>query len=67
MPRGLAAAQQDYDYLSEGATPVPFSKGSMVRLPYGDGRIIFRPTTSTQGSPAIDVAIPGVITRKLHC
>lgn len=66
MPGGLAAAQKDYDYLSEGGIPVPFNKGSMVRLPYGDGRVILRPTTSTQGSPAIDVVIPGIITRKLH-
>ncbi len=66
MSGGLAVAQQDYDYLSQIGTPVPFAEGSMVRLPYAIGTITLRPLTSTPGSPAIDVNIPGIIYRRLH-
>jgi len=66
MSGGLAAAQRDYDYLSSGSTAVPFDNGSMVRLPGGAGTITLRPVTSTPGSPAIDINIPGVIRRRLH-
>lgn len=65
-PAGLRAAQQDHDDLKLGGVPVPFSEGSMVRLPHGAGTITPRPLTSTTGSPAIDVDIPGAIYRKLH-
>ena len=63
---GLTAAQRDYDYLSLGGTAVPLDNGSMVRLPGGAGTITLRPITSTPGSPAVDVNIPGIIQRKLH-
>ena len=63
---GRAAAQRDYDYLSVGGTAVPFDNGLMVRLPGSAGTVTLRPVTSTPGSPAIDVTIPGIIFRKLH-
>ena len=66
MSGGIGAAQQDYDYLSQGGTPVPFTEGSMVRLPYAAGMVTLRPLTSTPGSPAIDVNIPSAIYRRLH-
>ena len=66
MSGGLAAAERDYAYLSVGGTPMPFTNGSMVRLPFSDASITLRPVTSTPGSPAIDIKIPGVIARKLY-
>ncbi len=63
---GLSAAQRDYDYLSAGGTAAPFDDGSMVRLPGEAGTVTLRPVTSTPGSPAIDVNVPGVVRRKLH-
>ena len=63
---GLPAAERDYAYLSVGGTPMPFTNGSMVRLPFSNSRIILRPVTSTPGSRAVEINIPGVIERKLH-
>ncbi len=66
MSGGLPAAQRDYDYLSTGGTPLSMPDGSRVKLPGEAGFITLRPVTSTPGSPAIDINIPGVIFRKLH-
>ena len=59
-------ALRDFYDLRVGGKDVPFAKGSMVRLPYGGGTVTFRPVSSTDGSPAIDVNIPDVIRMKLH-
>ena len=67
LPGGLPAAQRDYDYLSSGADSTPLSNGSITKLPGGAGTIILRPETSTPRSPAIDINIPGVIRREIHC
>ncbi|RYC33466.1 hypothetical protein D3273_03060 [Lichenibacterium minor] len=66
LPGGLIAAQRDYDYLSSGGASIPLRNGSMTQLPGGAGTITLRPVTSTPGSPAIDINVPGVIQRKLH-
>ena len=66
MTGGLPAAQRDYNYLSTGGTPLAVPDGSRVKLPGEAGFITLRPVTSTPGSPAIDINIPGVIFRKLH-
>ena len=66
LPGGLPMALRDFYDLRVGGKDVPFAKGSMVRLPYGGGTVTFRPVSSTDGSPAIDVNIPDVIRMKLH-
>lgn len=66
MPGGASAAQDDYDYLSMGGTPLVMPNGSGVRLPYGAGTVVLRPNSTSTGDPAIDVNIPGLIRRKLH-
>ena len=65
-PDGIQAAQRDFEYLSAGGTVVPFTKGSMVRLPYGAGTITLRPITSTPLFLAIGITVPGSEYYKTH-
>ncbi len=66
LPGGLAAAQSDFNYLSVGGTPLPMPNGTRFLLPGDAGYVMLRPTTSTPGSPAIDINIPDVIRMKMH-
>ncbi|HZI08725.1 MAG TPA: hypothetical protein VEZ71_32205 [Archangium sp.] len=64
MKGELSDAQQLYDKLSAGGTPMNTSyPGSMVRFPNGD-RVGLRPV-STSGPPTIDVSMPGIGIREI--
>ncbi|WP_207210895.1 hypothetical protein, partial [Lichenibacterium minor] len=49
-----------------GGEQLPFTKGSMVRLPYGAGTITLRPITSTPLFLAIGITVPGSEYYKTH-
>ena len=66
MSGGLPAAQRAFDHLSAGGTLLPFGKGANARLPGDAGFITLRPTSSTPGSPAVNINVPGVPVKKLH-
>ncbi|MEO8714657.1 MAG: hypothetical protein ABI369_06565 [Acetobacteraceae bacterium] len=66
LPGGAKAAEELFEKLSKGGTPSKsrYDHGIGVDLP-GGGFVGYRPK-STSGSPAIDVNIPGLGTKKLH-
>lgn len=65
VPGGQKAADDLFDDLTAGGTPVVVPKypGKMVDLP-GGGRVGVRPK-SKSGGPTIDVDIPGIPIKKI--
>jgi hypothetical protein len=65
VPGGHKAADDLFDELTVGGTPVtvPTYPGKMVDLP-GGGRVGLRPR-SKSGGPTIDVDIPGISIKKI--
>jgi len=65
---GLTAAQTMFDQLSAGGkdiTPVG-NPGKLIQLTNG-GRVGLRPiSSSTDGSPSLDINIPGIPVKKIH-
>jgi hypothetical protein len=60
LPGGLSAAQQAFDYLKVGGEEVSRStyEGTLVKLPGDVGFVGLRPNSS-DGSPALDIRMPG--------
>jgi hypothetical protein len=66
LPGGIRDAQNLFDYLRVGGTVETRGlRVTVVRLPGRAGHVTFRPT-STSGSPAVDVNVPGIPFRRIH-
>lgn len=65
VPGGKKAADDLFDDLTAGGTPVvvPTYPGKLVNLP-GGGRVGLRPK-SKSGEPTVDVDIPGIPIKKI--
>jgi hypothetical protein len=65
---GMAQAQADFDYLSVGATDItpPGFNGKRIALPGNIGTIGLRYKSTSDGSPALDVNVPGVLFGRIH-
>ena len=64
---GLPGAQQLFDSISKGGTVRPSPHGgTLVLLPENVGYVGIRLQTSTPGSPAVDVDVPGIPFTRVH-